>query len=117
MGQATAMSFEVWNSLPEKDRPRRPALFVEDAFDGKMMSDAWTMIAERLRYEIALRVSMSLRSRDFTSQILKAKAANVDAILLWGNVPEAVTLVRQTKENKFNETTDSRPFHIQQIRF
>jgi branched-chain amino acid transport system substrate-binding protein len=78
---------------PEKDHPKRPALFVEDTFDGKMMGDAWTMIAEKFGYEIALRVSIGLGGKDFTSQILKAKAANVDAIRFLGNVPEAVTLL------------------------
>jgi hypothetical protein len=89
---------------------KRPALFVEDTFDRKMMSGAWTLIAEKLGYEIALRVSMGLGGKDFTN----AEAGNVDAILSLGNVQEAVTPVRQTKENKFNETTYSRPFHIQQ---
>jgi len=40
MDQASAMSFEVWNSLPQQDRLKRPALFVEDTFDDKMMGDA-----------------------------------------------------------------------------
>ena len=117
MGHTSAMSFEVWHSLPKEDRPKRLALFVADTFDGKMMGHPWTMIAGRLGYEIAPRVSMGLGGKDFTSQILKAKAANVDAILFLGNVPEAVTLVRQMEENKFNETTDSRSFHIQQVGF
>ena len=65
MGQASAMSFEMWNPLPEKDRPKRPALFVEDTFDGKMMGDAWTMIAEKFGYEIALRVSIGLEGQGF----------------------------------------------------
>ena len=57
------MSFEVWNSLPQQDRLKRPALFVEDTFDDKMMGDAWAMIAERLGYEIALRVCMGLGAK------------------------------------------------------
>jgi len=73
------------------------------------------MIAGRLGYEIALRVSMGLGGKDLTSQILEAREANVDAILSLGNVPEAVTLVRQMKENEFNETTEARPVHIQQV--
>jgi hypothetical protein len=57
---------------------KRPALLVEDVFDGKMMSDAWTMIAARPGNEIAPRVSRGLVGKDFTN----AKAGNVDAILV-----------------------------------
>jgi ABC-type branched-subunit amino acid transport system substrate-binding protein len=56
-----------------------------------------TRVAERFGYGIALRVSIGLEGGDFTSQVLKAKAANVDAILFLGNVPEAVTLVRHRR--------------------
>ncbi len=47
---------------------------------------------------------------DFTN----AKTGHVDAILVSSDGPEAVTLVRQTKDSRFNETTEARPFHIQQ---
>ena len=102
MAQGGAMPFEVWNSISEDQRPQKPALFVEDSFDGKMMGDAWTQIAQAFGYEIALRVSMGMGAKDFTSQVLKGKAAGVDAILLMANVPETVTLIRQMKQNNFS---------------
>ena len=96
------MPFEVFNSVPEAQRPKRPALFVEDSFDGKTMGDVWADIGEKYGYKMVLRVSMGMGAKDFTSQALKGKAANIDAILCMANVPETVTLIRQLKENKVN---------------
>jgi branched-chain amino acid transport system substrate-binding protein len=105
MRQVGSMPFEVWNSLPEKDKPKRPALFLEDSFDGKMMGDAWIGIASKYGYKIALRQSMGLGAKDFTTQVLKAKQANIDAILCLANMPETVTLLRQLKENNVSFKT------------
>jgi branched-chain amino acid transport system substrate-binding protein len=96
------MPFEVFNSVPEEQRPKRPALFMEDSFDGKTMGDAWADIGEKYGYKMALRESMGMGAKDFTSQVLKGKAANIDAILCMANVPETVTMIRQLKENKVN---------------
>jgi hypothetical protein len=59
---------------------------VEDTFRGKMLSDAWTIIAEKPGCGIALRVSMGLGGNNLTPQILTAKAATVDAIPSLGNL-------------------------------
>lgn len=102
MGQAASMTFQVWNALAEKDRPKRPALFLEDSFDGKMMGDVMEGLAEKFRYKFVVRESMGMGAKDFTSQVVKAKEAGVDGIFCMANVPETVTLVRQMKENKFS---------------
>jgi branched-chain amino acid transport system substrate-binding protein len=96
------MPFEVFNSVPEAQRPKRPALCMEDSFDGKTMGDVWTEIGEKYGYKMVLRESMGMGAKDFTSQVMKVKTANADAILCMANVPETVTLVRQLKENKVN---------------
>lgn len=96
------MPFEVFNSVAEDQRPKRPALCMEDSFDGKTMGDVWTDIGKKYGYEMALRTSMGMGERDFTSQVMEARQANVDAILCMANVPETVTLVRQLKENRVN---------------
>ncbi|MBN2040718.1 MAG: amino acid ABC transporter substrate-binding protein [Spirochaetes bacterium] len=99
MGQVIPMCFEVWNSLPKDQRPKRPAIFVEDSFDGKMMGDALTMFAKKFKYNVVLHQSMGLGAKDFTTQVIKAKSANADGIICLANTPETVTLVRQLKEN------------------
>jgi branched-chain amino acid transport system substrate-binding protein len=101
-GQGAAMVFEVWNSLPENERPQRPGLFVEDTFDGKTIGDVMEMLGKKFGYKFAVRETMPMGAKDFTSQILKAKAANVDGAFCLANVPETVTLVRQMKENKLS---------------
>lgn len=96
------MPFEVFDSVPEEQRPKRPALFMEDTFDGKTMGDIWDELGKKYGYEMVLRESMGMGGKDFSSQVMKAKAADVDAVLCMANVPETVTLVRQLKENKVN---------------
>jgi hypothetical protein len=66
---------------------RRPGRELDRPADRMGQVSAMTRIAERFGYGIALRVSIDLEGEDFTSRILKAKAANVDAILFLGNVP------------------------------
>ena len=96
------MPFEIFNSVPEDQRPKRLALFMEDSFDGKTMGDIWANIASEYKYPVVLRESMGMGAKDFGSQVLKGKEANIDGILCMANVPETVTLIRQLKENKVN---------------
>jgi branched-chain amino acid transport system substrate-binding protein len=99
---AAIMPFEVLNSLPESQRPRRIALFMEDSTDAKQMGDGLEVIAGQYGYEIALRVVMPMGGKDFSSQIFQAKSMGVDAIILMANAPETITLVRQMKEMNFS---------------
>ncbi len=96
------MPFEVFNSLPPDQRPKRIGLFMEDSFDGKAMGDGAAQVAKMYKYNIALRVTMGMGAKDFSTQVLKGKAAKVDAIISMANVPEMVTLIRQMKENNFS---------------
>jgi ABC-type branched-subunit amino acid transport system substrate-binding protein len=70
-------------------------------------------MAARFGCQIPLRVSVRFVGKNFSSQILRAKAAIVDALVFLGTVLQAVGQVRQMKENRCNETTEARPFHIQ----
>jgi branched-chain amino acid transport system substrate-binding protein len=103
MAQGGSLGFEVWNSLPEEQHPKKPAVFVEDTYDGKQIGDLWVALAEKYGYRIVLRASMGMMgNKDFTSQLRRAKAAGVDAILLMANTADTVTLVRQMKQNKLS---------------
>jgi branched-chain amino acid transport system substrate-binding protein len=104
MAQGGSLGFEVWDSLHEDQRPQKPAIFEEDTFDGKQLGDLWIALAEKYGYRITLRESMGMMvgAKDFTSQIIRAKAAGVDAILLMANTTDTVTLIRQMKQNKFS---------------
>jgi branched-chain amino acid transport system substrate-binding protein len=100
--QGAATPFETWNSLPESRRPMRSAVFVEDSTDGKPIGDLWTALAEKYGYKIVLYESIAMGTKDFSGQIIRAKSMGVDAILLFANVPEAVTFVRQMKRINLN---------------
>jgi branched-chain amino acid transport system substrate-binding protein len=102
MNQGASMTFGVWNSLPEKTRPKRLGLFLEDSFDGKMMGDVWAQLGKKFGYKFVMRETIGMGAKDFSKQIFKGKEADVDAIFCMANVPETVTLIRQMKENKFS---------------
>jgi len=94
--------FEIWNSLPEDQRPKRPALFLEDSSDGKQIGELLTAIAEKYGYEIVLLEYLEMDGKDFFSEIFKAKSMGVDAIILFANVPESVTMIRQMRKMNFS---------------
>jgi branched-chain amino acid transport system substrate-binding protein len=96
------MPYEVWNSLPKDERPKKPALFMEDSTDGQQLGDGLTAVGEKYGYKIVLQQVLKPGGKDFTKQILKAKAAGVDALILFADVPECVTLMRQMKKNNFS---------------
>lgn len=102
MVQGGVMPFEIWNSLPENERPKRPAVFMEDTFDGEQLGKLLTAHAEKYGYKIVLQETMALGGKDFTSQIIKAKSMGVDAILLFSNTEETATLVHQMKKVDFS---------------
>ena len=97
-----AAPYEIWNSLPEDQRPKRLALFVEDSTDGKQIGELLVGLAEKYGYEIVLQEFMEMEAKDYSSQIFEAKSMGVDAIILFANVPESVILVRQMKKRGFS---------------
>jgi len=94
--------YKIWNTLPEDQRPKKLGLLLEDSADGKIIGDLIAMSAEKFGYKIVVRESMGLGAKDFTTQVLKCKEAGVDAILLFSDPPECITLLRQMKENKYS---------------
>ncbi|MGD8786985.1 MAG: amino acid ABC transporter substrate-binding protein [Phycisphaerales bacterium] len=99
---ASIAPFEIWNSLPEDRRPKRPALFIEDSTDGKQLAELLAALAEKYGYKIVLQEFLEIDSKDYYSQIFEAKSMGVDAIILFANVPESATLVRQMKQMNFS---------------
>ena len=100
--QGGATASEIYNSVPEDQRPTKPALFMEDSSDGKIIGDLIGAADEKAGYKIALRQSMGLGAKDFSAQILKAKAAGVDAIAIFADPSDTITLIRQMKQNDFS---------------
>jgi branched-chain amino acid transport system substrate-binding protein len=100
--QGAATPYEIFNTLPQDQRPQKISLFMEDSSDGVILGDLMAKQAEKFGRKIDLRESMGLGAKDFSSQVIKAKSAGVDAILLFANPSDTVTLLRQMKQENFN---------------
>jgi branched-chain amino acid transport system substrate-binding protein len=97
-----AEPYKVFNTLPQDQRPTKMGLLMEDSADGKIIGDLVAGVGEKFGYKVAVRESMGLGAKDFTTQVLKCKEAGVDAIFLYTDPPECITLIRQMKENKYS---------------
>ncbi len=102
IAQIATIGYEVWNSLPEAQRPEKPALFMEDTSDGKQMGMGLVALGKKYGYDIAQQETIGTGAKDFSRQIAKAKAKGVDAILCMANVTETATMIRQMKQMNFD---------------
>jgi branched-chain amino acid transport system substrate-binding protein len=66
------------------------------------MAGLLTDVGKKYGYEITVKESMGIGAKDFSTQVIKAKSAGADAILLFANPSETVTLLRQMKQDNFN---------------
>ncbi len=99
---AAAMTYKVWATLPEDQRPKKPAVISEDSMDGKIVGDGWEAVGKEFGYKFAERQALTMGAKDFTSQVLKAKEAGIDAVFCIADTPQIVTFIRQAKENNYN---------------
>jgi branched-chain amino acid transport system substrate-binding protein len=100
--QACSVPFEIWNTLPKDQRPQKPALIMEDTFDGRAFSGIFREQAKKHGYAFVLDEPWAVGAKDYSAQIIKAKSLGVDAILIFGADTDCITFVRQMKENKLN---------------
>ncbi|MGB6066812.1 MAG: amino acid ABC transporter substrate-binding protein [Desulfomonilaceae bacterium] len=100
--QACSVPFQIWETLPAATRPKKPALLMEDTSDGRAFAGLFRSIAKKHGYSFALDEPLAVDSRDYSAQIIKAKTAGVDAILIFTSDSDCITFVRQMKENNFS---------------
>ncbi|MBN2124255.1 MAG: ABC transporter substrate-binding protein, partial [Deltaproteobacteria bacterium] len=100
--QACSVPYQIWEKVPEADRPKKPALLMEDTFDGRAFAGLFRSIAQKFGYQFALDEPLVVGSKDYSAQILKAKKLGVDAILIFTSDSDCITFVRQMKEAKFS---------------
>jgi len=96
--KAAETPFLIWASLPKDQRPKNPALMMEDNQDGQGFGMGFKAFAKEYGYTFAVDEPYATGSKDFSSHILKWKAAKADALLtlLWPT--DGITLIRQMKE-------------------
>lgn len=97
-GSAAKTPFMIWADLPPDKRPKKPALLMEDNQDGQGFGMGFKKWAKEYGYTFAVDEPYAPGSKDFSSHILKYKAAKVDAILILCSPTDGITLLRQMKE-------------------
>ena len=95
-------TYELLNSLPEAQRPRRVALFAEKTDWGLEMARLYAEQAPRYGYQIVANEEYAVGTRDFSDLIQRAKAAGAEAVMANPNPPDGMALVKQMKELDFN---------------
>lgn len=101
-GGGAEVPFLIWETLPKNERPTKPAIVMEDSPDGQGFGGAFKAMAKKHGVGIALDEPLAMGSKDYSAYILKMKSKGVDAVLLFCNPTDAITLVRQMKEQKFS---------------
>jgi branched-chain amino acid transport system substrate-binding protein len=96
---AAKTPYLIWEEqLPPDKRPKRPALLMEDNQDGQGFGMGFKAFAKEYGYKFAVDEPFAPGTKDFSSHILKYKAAKVDAILTLCPPTDGITLLRQMKE-------------------
>lgn len=101
-GAGAEVPFLIWDKLPADQKPKAPALVAEDTPDGKGFGGAFVANAEKHGYTFAVNDPWAVGSTDNSALVTKLKAANVDAVLVFGSPADTITLLRQMKEQNFS---------------
>jgi branched-chain amino acid transport system substrate-binding protein len=92
------MTFDLLDTVPEKDRPRKVAIFEINQLDCAEAAEAWHKRAKEGGYEIVVHEKYPAGTKDFSAMITKAKAAGAEVLLAYPIPPAGPLLVKQMKE-------------------
>jgi branched-chain amino acid transport system substrate-binding protein len=91
--------FEMLNALlPEGERPTRVGIFQESTDWGEELGALWAEKAPEYGYEVVFHEKYAPGTADFTDLILKAKEADVQALLSLPTPPDGFALFKQMGE-------------------
>lgn len=88
-------------TVPAGQRPTRVAIFAERTDWGREMTQLWTTRSTEFGYQIVFTGEYTVGSRDLSDLILRAKAANAEAVFALPTPPDGITMIRQMKELDF----------------
>jgi branched-chain amino acid transport system substrate-binding protein len=88
-------------SVPQAQRPRQIAVFKERTDWGEEIGGLWTTRAKEFGYNAGID-EYAVGARDLSDVILRAKAANVDAVFALPTPPDGFNFIRQMKQLGFN---------------
>lgn len=97
---AAEVPFLIWKTLPEADKIKRPVLLLEDDMNGQGFGARFKHWAKEYGYTFAEDDPYPVGAMDFSGQILKMKAVKADALLYFGTPSDAITFLRQAKEQQ-----------------
>lgn len=89
-------------TIPAGQRPTRVAIFAERTDWGREMAQLWTTRSTEFGYQVVSSGEYTVLSRDLSDLILRAKAANAEAVFGLPVPPDGITIIRQMKELDFN---------------
>jgi len=89
-------------SIPAAERPRRAAIFQEKTDWGREMAAAFAEAGKAAGYEVVAQGEYAPGAKDYSDLILKAKAAQADAVFALPTPPDGMAMVKQMKELDFN---------------
>ncbi len=95
---ASRVPFQIWESLPQAERPKRPALITEDNQDGQAFRETFQHWSKEYNMPFAYDNPAPQGNRDFSSWVLKMKSVNADALVFHGDGNAGITLVRQIQD-------------------
>jgi branched-chain amino acid transport system substrate-binding protein len=90
------------DAIPPEQRPKNFCVFVGDNPDGHGFGGGAKAVLKNAGYKLALYEPFIEGSKDFSSSILRMKAANIDGLITLISSTDGMTLVRQLKENNLN---------------
>jgi len=85
-------------SLPAAERPKTVAIFQEKTDWGAEMARAWIAGGKGGGYQVVVHAEYAPGAKDFSDMIIKARAANADAVFGLPTPPDGMTMVKQMKE-------------------
>jgi branched-chain amino acid transport system substrate-binding protein len=92
-------TYEMLNGLiPEGERPLRVGIFQESTDWGEELGSLWAEEAATYGYEVVLHETYAPGSSDFTDIILRAQAADVQALLSLPTPPDGFAIYQQMGE-------------------
>jgi branched-chain amino acid transport system substrate-binding protein len=88
--------------IPADQRPKNFCVLVGDNPDGHGFGGGAKETLAKYGYKLALYEPFIEGSKDFSSSILRMKAAGCDALIVLITSTDGMTLIRQIKENNYN---------------
>lgn len=99
---AATTPFLIWSKQPADQRPQRLAVLMEDDPDGAGFGQGFVAAAKKYGYDIVDMDKYTVGTNDYSSNILKMKSTNADALLWLGSTTDGITLIRQIKAANLN---------------